>query len=154
MCEFEKALLKLACLLAVAVDLLKLLLVVYLVLEAPLHDVFADLLDALDEETLELVLLCILVHLVRHDLLALKTLLIQLLPQLLEGLSVVGLECLHVLDDLLLDVVLAHLRGEDQVEELAELSIVSRNEPIPAHWGTLCPILRLRFSCAGLPWTC
>jgi hypothetical protein len=50
--QFQKRLLKFACLFGILLDLLELLLVVDLVLESALHDILADFLDTVDEKTL------------------------------------------------------------------------------------------------------
>jgi hypothetical protein len=70
----EQALLELFRLLRALLKLLELLPVVYLILQPPLHYVFADLLDAVDEQSLQLVAFGILIHSVCNDLLLLRSL--------------------------------------------------------------------------------
>jgi len=111
---------------------LELLAVVNLVFEAPLHDLFAHFLDALDEQRLQLVSLRTHVDPLGNHLLGRLFLSVDDQLQVANGISVAGLESLHILDDLLLHIVLLHARLEDQVNELLELDILSRDALVAA----------------------
>lgn len=92
LCQLQQTLLELARLLGILLDLLVLLLVHDLVLQAPLHDAFSDLLDALDEQALELILLTDFVYFFEAGPFGLHPLLMNGRLQVPDRLIVVGFQ--------------------------------------------------------------
>lgn len=90
--ELQQTLFKFARLLSILLNLLILLLVHDLVLEAPLHDAFPDLLDALDEQALELILLTHFVYFFEAGSFGLHALFMNCCLQVSDRLVVVGFQ--------------------------------------------------------------
>ena len=90
--QLQQALLEFARLLGILLNLLVLLLVHDLVLQAPLHDAFPDLLDALDEQALELILLTDFVDFFEAGPFGLHALLMDGRLQVPDRLIVVGFQ--------------------------------------------------------------
>lgn len=130
--ELQETLLELPCLLAVLIELADLLLAYDLCFESPFDDVAPDILHAIDEQVLKITPLNNIVDILR-------LLFPQLVPhsfysdlQVLDGLGVVCLESLSVVEDLKLHVVLVHVRVEDEIDKLLELDILRWNVPVTA----------------------
>ena len=119
-------------LLRALVKLLELLPVVDLILEASLHDLLPHLFDTLDKEGFQFIAFRAHVDSLSHHSLLLFLLLVNDGLQVSDGVSVARLERLHVLDDLLLHVICGHARLKDQVNELLELHIPSRDVSVAA----------------------
>lgn len=106
-------------------DLLELLLIEDLVLETTLHYVLANFFDALYKETLKLVLVSNIGHLLKLKLLMPSLLGAELCRQLSNSVCIVGLQGLDVADDLFFNILLLHLRPGNKLHELFELDVLS-----------------------------
>lgn len=107
--QLEKALFKLTRFLGILLNLLIFLLVHDLVLQPAFHYSFPDLFNTLNEQLFKFVLLAHFVDAFETGLLGLLALFIEQNLQITDGLVVVGLNNLEILDDLFLYIFLAHV---------------------------------------------
>ena len=106
--QLQQTVFKLLRLLAVALELLELLAVVDLVLQAALHDVFADLFDAADEESLHFVALLGLVNIFGDALAFPHSFFFHQRFQVPDRVAVVRFKCLDILNHLALNPFVLH----------------------------------------------
>ena len=105
----EQTLLKLFGLFGALVELLELLPVVDFVLKTALHDLLSHFFDTLDEERFELIPLSAHVDLLGDHFLGVSLLTVNDCLQVTNSISVTGLQRLHILDDLLLNITCGHV---------------------------------------------
>ena len=90
--KFQQTLLEFARLLSILLNLLILLLVHDLILQSTFHDTFSDLFDALDEQTLEFILLADFVYFFKTGSFSFHALLMNHSLQVSNCLIVVGFQ--------------------------------------------------------------
>ena len=130
----QQTLLKLFGLFTGLLQLLKLLSIVDLVLQPPLHDVLPHLFNALDEQRFQFVPLRAHVHLVSDLLLLFAFLLVYDHLEVPDRISVTRLQRLHILDNLILDVLSLHPRLENQLDKLLKFDILRGNVAVARPW--------------------
>ena len=136
LCQFEKTFFELFSFFGAFIKLLELLAVVDFVFEAPLHDLFSHFFNALDEERFKLVSLRCYVDSIGDHFLSRFLFSVDYGFKVSNRIRVAGFESLYILHDLVFDVVAGHLGFEDELHELLELDIGSRNISVTAHRRT------------------
>ncbi len=88
-----------------------------LILEPSAHNFLPHLLNAFDEELLEIVALNLRIRLLRDQLAMHTPVFVDHILKLANQLIVVGFQCLHVLNDVVFDVLRRHFRFEYVIDE-------------------------------------
>ena len=132
LCQFEKTFFKLFSFFGAFVELLELLAVVDFVFEASLHDLFSHFLNALDEERFKLVSLRCHVNSIGDHFLCRFLFPVNYGFKISDRFSVAGFKRLHILYDLVFDVVAGHFGLKDELHEFLELDICRRNISVTA----------------------
>ena len=131
--QFKQAFLEFFGFLRVSVQLLELLAVSDLVFQSSLHDIFADFLNAINEKRLQLTPFCADIYPLTDHFLSSSFLFVNNVSQITDGICVTSLKLLHVFKDFILNVLGAHARLENQLDEFGELSVFGRGDvSIPA----------------------
>ena len=97
-----------------------------LILEPSTHNFLPHLLNALDEELLEIVALNLRIRLLRDQLAMHTPVLVDHVLKLANQLIVVGFQRLHVLNDVVFDVLRRHFRLEYVVDESFKFLVACR----------------------------
>ena len=132
--QFEETFFELFSFFGAFVELLELLAVVDFVFEAPLHNLFPHFFNALDEERFKLVAFRCHVDSIGDHFLSRFLFPVNYGFKVSNRIRVAGFESLHILYDLVFDVVAGHFGLEDELHEFLELDIGRRNISVTAHW--------------------
>lgn len=142
--QFQQTLLELLGLLSVFVNLLELFLVIDLVLKSSFHDVFSDFFNTFYKQILKLVFLAHFRNFVKVTFFILDSLLVKLVFEFSDCVSIIRFQGLNILYDLSLNVFLIHFRLVNQIDKLVEFQVLSRDMLVSTLRAPCCSTFHIR----------